>query len=218
MQLVTSKPSAFGRKIEIVLREKGIPYERVLDVPWDETTIVPRHSPLEQLPILVSDDGENIYDSMYIVEWLERKYPALPLLPTDDDAILAVKRVQLLAERLMEIVVLLGFEEQRSHPSAAWLERQRRKVAGGIDELAALIGDRTPEPDQWIHYGDIAAGPALTWFDFLRGQGMFAEAPETEWRNRHPNLVRYVDALEARPSFRETRPEMFEVDLPAVVR
>ena len=151
MKLVNSTPSAFGRKVAIALKEKQIPFEQVFDVPWNDRTIVPQHSPLEQLPILVTDDGENVYDSMYIVEWLERRYPQPALLPADVDGILAVKRLQLLSERLMEVIVLVVFEEQRSHPSEAWTQRQRRKLKNGIEEVARLVGNRRPALDQPVH-------------------------------------------------------------------
>ena len=117
----------------------------------------------------------------------------------------------------MEVIVLVVFEEQREHPSDAWMARQRRKFAGGIAELARLVGNRVPKVDEPITYADIATAAALTWFDFMLKNGLFAQVPEARWRQRYPNLVAYVDALEARPSFRQTRPEMFVVDLPAVV-
>lgn len=217
MKLINSTPSAFGRKVAIALKEKRIPFEMVFDVPWNDRTIVPDFSPLQQLPILVTDAGENVYDSMYICEWLERKHPSPPLLPSDTDGILAVKRQQLLAERLMEVIVLVVFEEQRDHPSAAWMSRQRRKFEGGIAELSRLVGERVPAAGEPITYADIATAAALTWFDFMLKNGLFAQVSEARWRQRYPNLVAYVDALEARASFRETRPEMFVVDLPAVV-
>lgn len=217
MKLVNSTPSAFGRKVAIALKEKKIPFEMVMDVPWNDKTIVPQHSPLEQLPILVTDSGENVFDSMYILEWLERRHPVPALLPADVDGILAVKRLQITAERLMEIVVLLVFEEQRDDPSPAWTERQRRKLKGGIAEIAKLVGSRVPSAGQPITYGDIAAAASLTWFDFMLSHGLFAKVEEAHWRKQYPNLVAYVDALEARPSFVETAPVMFVVDLPAVV-
>lgn len=217
MKLVNSTPSAFGRKVAIALKEKNIAFEMVMDVPWNDRTIVPQHSPLQQLPILVTDEGENIYDSMYILEWLERRHPEPALLPKDVDGALAVKRLQLLSERLMEVIVLVVFEEQREHPSAAWTERQRRKLGGGIAEVARLVGTRVPAAGEPITYADIAAASALTWFDFMLSNGLFAQVPEARWRQQYPNLVAYVDALEARPSFAETRPVMFQVDLPAVV-
>lgn len=217
MKLINSTASAFGRKVAIAMHEKAIPFEQVWDVPWNDKSIVPQYSPLEQLPILVTDDGEHVYDSMYIVEWLERRYPKPALLPADTDAALAAMCLQKLGERLAEMIVLVVFEEQREAPSEAWTARQRRKFKSGIAEIARLVGERVPVADQPIHYGDIAAAAALTWFDFMLANGMFTGVEEARWRERYPNLVRYVDALESRPSFVATQPEMFVVDLPAVV-
>ena len=47
--------------------------------------------------------------------------------------------------------------------------------------------------------------------------GIFANVEEIRWRDQYPNLVKYLDKLKARPSFRETLPEMMDVALPAVV-
>ena len=79
--LVNARPSPFGRKVAIVLVEKGLPYEVDYDLPWGEGTRTPEFSPLEQLPILVTEAGEHIYDSAYIVDWLEQRYPQPALLP-----------------------------------------------------------------------------------------------------------------------------------------
>lgn len=68
MKLVNAKPSPFGRKVAIAMKEKSIPFEMMFDVPWSDSTCVPQYSPLEQLPLLVTDDSENVYDSMYILE------------------------------------------------------------------------------------------------------------------------------------------------------
>lgn len=217
MKLINSVTSAFGRKIAIALKEKSIPFEMVWDIPWNDQTIVPLYSPLEQLPILVSDAGEYVYDSMYIVEWLERRYPNPPLLPADTDGALAAMRLQKLGERLAEILVPTLFEEQREAPSQAWMDRQLRKFRGGMAEIARLVGNRAPAPTDPIHYGDIAVAVLLVWFDFMPAHGLLATADELRWREKYPNLVTYMDALEARPSFRETRPEMMDMDVAAVV-
>lgn len=217
MKLINSVTSAFGRKIAIALKEKDIPFEMVWDIPWNDQTIVPQYSPLEQLPILVTDDGEHVYDSMYIVDWLERRYPNPPLLPADTDAALAAMRLQKLGERLAEILVLAAFEEVREHPSDEWIARQQRKFKGGLAEMARLVGDRAPATTDPIHYGDIAAAVALVWFDFMPTHGILASVEEAKWRDKYPNLVTFLDALQLRPSFRQTQPEMMDMDVPAVV-
>ena len=70
--LINARPSPYGRKVAIALIEKGISYDVQYDVPWASGTCTPEYSPLEQLPILVSADDERIYDSTYILDWLEK--------------------------------------------------------------------------------------------------------------------------------------------------
>ena len=68
--LINARPSPFGRKVAIALIEKDIEYAVRYDLPWGGETCTPKYSPLEQLPILIDEKGESIYDSTYILEWL----------------------------------------------------------------------------------------------------------------------------------------------------
>jgi len=217
MKLLNATPSPYGRKIAIALREKSIPYEVFYDVPWNEGTVTPNYSPLQQLPILITDEGEHIYDSSYILDWLERRHPSPALWPADDDGYLKARLLQVLGERLMDINTVALFEMARSQPSQSWLARQVRKLGTGLAELDRLAQDRRPAPDAPITLGDIAACTTLTMFEFLIEQGAIAPLPELLWRTRFPRLGEYVAALEARPSFRATLPTMQAVDIRAVV-
>jgi glutathione S-transferase len=58
-------------------------------------------------------------------------------------------------------------------------------------EAAALSADD-------FHIGVLNTGVALTWFDFRH--------PDFDWATGRPGLVALQTALEARPSFMETRP------------
>lgn len=216
--LINARPSPYGRKVAIALIEKGLPYRVEYDVPWGDGTCTPQYSPLEQLPILVTEQGENIYDSTYILEWLERTYPDPPLLPADPSGALHQKLIQMLGERLMEIAQTLIFELQRPAPSDAWAERQSRKIVGGLDELDRRIGSRRVGDDQQAMLGDIAVASTLLAVEFAVGAGYSPDLDVFRWRSRHPNLREYIGILEARPSFRATGPEVMEVDLGAAMR
>lgn len=217
MKLINATPSPYGRKVAIALKEKSIPYEVQYDVPWHDGTCTPQYSPFQQLPILITDAGKNVYDSTYILEWLERTYPTPPLLPTGVDDLLHAKLLQMLGERLMEITALIIFDVQRANPSQPWVDRQTRKVETGLAELSAVIGDRKPGLADPITLGDIAVVSTLTMFEFMIEQEIMPDLPCFGWRARYKNIVEYVAALEARPSFIETRPVMMEVNLKQVV-
>lgn len=216
--LINARPSPFGRKVAIALLEKGIEYAVRYDLPWGSQTCTPKFSPLEQLPILIDDRGESIYDSTYILEWLEAKYPAPPLLPADVPARLAAKKRQLLGERLMEIAQNLIFELHRPDPSSAWTERQTRKIAGAFAEMERLHATPRPNADGSIDLGDIAIGTTLLLFEFAVAARLSPAIDALRWRGRYARLTQLLEVLEMRPSFVATLPQHMDVDLQATVR
>jgi glutathione S-transferase len=210
MKLISASPSPYARKVRIALAEKGIPFDLVTEVPWNEDTQAPRYNPLEKLPILVMDDGRSIYESHFILEYLEMKHPQPSLLPESDDEILAAKQLQVLGDGVCDALVLLFFEKRRpvESQSAAWMARQSRKLEGGVREMARLIGDREWAVGDRFGLGDIAVGCTMAILDL--------RYPEFEWRPLYPSLARYVDRLSERPSFRDTVPVVQNIAATAV--
>ena len=142
-QLISATPSPYARKVRIALAEKGLPFELLTEVPWNSTSITPRYNPLEKLPILLLDDGTSVYESSYILQYLELKHPQVPLLPKDIDGHLAARKLEVLCDGVCDAVVLALFEKMRAGGgSPEWLARQRRKIEGGVAEMARLVGQR----------------------------------------------------------------------------
>jgi glutathione S-transferase len=203
-RLISATPSPYARKVRIALAEKGIPFELQTEVPWDASTRTPDHNPLEKLPVLVLPEGRGIYESRFILEWLEAKHPEPPLLPSGTDDILAARQVEVVGDGICDACVLLFWERHRreEEQSAPWIARQRRKVDGGLRWLSDLAEARNGGRD-WLvgdRFGlaDIVAGTVLGYLD--------VRFPEHPWRSLHPVLVRLAERLATRPSFRETRP------------
>ncbi|MEM8972420.1 MAG: glutathione S-transferase N-terminal domain-containing protein [Pseudomonadota bacterium] len=199
-RLISATPSPYARKVRIALLEKGIPFELVTEVPWDQTTTVPQYNPLEKLPVLICDDGSSIYESSYILEWLEMKFPAPQIFPSDPMERLRARRLEVLADGVCDAVVLTLFEKMRGaeHSSPEWLSRQRRKIEGGIRAIGELIGSKEYAVGNEFGLGDLAAGTALAYLD--------VRIAEFEWRTLYPNLATYSDRMEARAAFAQTRP------------
>lgn len=211
MKLISATPSPYARKVRIALAEKEIPFELQTEVPWNEGTTVPRHNPLEKLPVLVLDDGNTVYESRYILEWLEVKHPEPPLVSRDPDEMLAAKRLEVLADGICDAGVLSFFERMRpeSHRSRPWLARQRRKIEGGLREIARLVSaDRAFCVGERFGLGDIAVGTVLGYLS--------VRLPDIAWRAAHPHLGALADRLAERPSFAATLPTPQEID-PAVI-
>lgn len=215
MLLISATPSPFARKVRMALQEKGIPFELRNEVPWHSDTATPQFNPLEQLPILVpGDSAEPVYESTYILEWLETMHPEPPLLPRDRAGLLEAKRIQVLAEGVMDATVLLFFEIQRPEPSLEWTKRQLRKVMGGLRELDRRLGDRTLFVEGSFGLADIAVVAVLGMQNTVEetgvGERWRAIDPNVGvWRERYPNLARFEQHHRDRPSVRDTSPVMF---------
>jgi glutathione S-transferase len=199
-RLLSATPSPYARKVRIALAEKGIPFELVTEVPWDSDTSTPRYNPLEKLPVLICDDGTSVYESRYILEWLEVKHPEPRLMPRGPDEILAAKRFEVLADGVCDAGVLLFWERARDPEkrSPQWAARQERKMHGGVREISRLLAERDYCVGGAFTLADVAVGSLLRWLE--------VRVADIPWRQQYPNLVALSDRLEQRPSFRDSVP------------
>lgn len=197
-KVISATPSPYARKVRIALLEKGIPFELVTEVPWNKDTETPRYNPLEKVPILLTPDGHSVFESRYVLEWIEIKHPEPPLAPKDPDLLLEMKRYEVIADGACDAFVLMFIERSREHPSADWTARQKRKADGALRELASSIGDREFAVAGRLTYADLAVVSLLGW--------MKVRMPDYGWEALYPNLARSAARLETRPSFQKTVP------------
>ena len=198
-QLISATPSPYARKVRIALAEKGLPFELLTEVPWDSTTSTPRYNPLEKLPILLLGDGTSVYESSYILQYLELKHPQVPLVPKDIDGHLAARKLEVLCDGVCDAVVLSLFEKMRAGGgSPEWLDRQRRKIEGGMAEMARLVGQRQWAVGESFSLGDIAVGTAAGYVSL--------RYPDLAWRTLHPDLAVLCERLAQRKSFTDSMP------------
>ena len=201
MRLLSATPSPYARKARIALAEKSLDFELVTEVPWNRDASAHDYNPLGKIPVLILDDGETVYESRLILEYLELKHPEPPLLPRDPDGILAHKRLEVLADGLCDALVLIFIERTRAEAmrSPDWIARQRRKIDGALTEIARRVRPDAPYAcGERFGLGDIAVGAALGYLSL--------RFPEIGWRALHPHLGALFDRLSARPSFEATLP------------
>ena len=197
MKLVGTKTSPYVRKIRVILAEKNLAYDFVEESAWTAETKVPNYNPLNKVPALVMDDGEAIYDSMVISEYLDALSGG-GLIPADPAQRAKVRRDEALGNGIADAGITVRLERQRdaSKQDAAWIARQLAKVNAGIATLSRNLGSKDYLGGARPSVGDIACACALFWAEF--------RMPELKWRETHPNLKGWAERMESRPSFRDT--------------
>lgn len=201
MKLIGSLTSPYVRKVRIVLAEKKIEYEFVLDSPWSPESTVPNVNPLGKIPVLVLDDETALFDSRVISEYLDNVAPNNKLMPAPNRERTEVKRWEALADGVCDAAALLFLEKKRpaKQQSADWISRQENKIINGVDYMAKELGENACCIGMHFSLADIAAVCALGYLAF--------RFPEIDWREKHPNLARLYAKLMLRPSFADTVPQ-----------
>ena len=199
MKLVGSKTSPYVRKIRVILAEKKLAFDFVEESAWTADTTVPRYNPLNKVPALVMDDGEAIYDSAVISEYLDA-ISGGGLIPKDAAARARVRRDEALGDGIADAGITAFLERKReaARQDPAWIARQLDKVGAGIAALAKSLGSKPYLGGNEANLADIACACALFWAEF--------RMPELGWRVAHPNLKAWAERMESRPAFQATRP------------
>ncbi|MCC6534061.1 MAG: glutathione S-transferase N-terminal domain-containing protein [Burkholderiales bacterium] len=201
MKVLGSPGSPFVRKVRVIAAEKNIPIEYVVERPNVEGSRIPDLNPLGKIPVLLLDDGEALYDSVVIGEYLDGLKAEPRLVPADFAGRIAVKRLEALGDGLAEIAVTISHDYgpmNDPEKRAGWMPRQ-------YDKLKRTLGflQRSIEGRSWLHgdrfgLADICAGYALFYLDQV--------VADVAWRRSHPGLAAYAERLAARGSFRSTVP------------
>ena len=127
MKLIGTLTSPYTRKARVVLAEKKIDYEWVVDSPNSPTTAVPKYNPLARVPVLVLDDDTAIFDSPVIVEYLDNLSPNNKLFPQPSRERIEVKRWEALSDGVLDSAVNVRLESLRpaKQQSETWIASER---------------------------------------------------------------------------------------------
>jgi glutathione S-transferase len=203
MKLIGSNASPYVRKVRVVMAEKRLDYQFVLEDVWSADTAIASSNPLGKVPCLVMEGSEAMFDSRVIVEYLDTLSPVGKLIPQQSRERAEVKTWEALADGVMDAGVLCRLEATWAgradrERSPAWMDRQRAKMTQGIAAMSKGLGDKPFCSGIHLSLSDIAVGCALGWIEF--------RFPDIDWRGQHSNLAKLQDKLMQRPSFADTKP------------
>ena len=204
MKLIGSLASPYVRKVRVVMAEKRLDYQFVLEDVWADSTGIGSSNPLGKVPCLVMEGAEAVFDSRVIVEYLDGLSPVGKLIPASGRERAEVKTWEALADGVLDAGVAARLEStwpgRADHErSQAWIDRQWGKVDAGVRAMAKGLGEKPYCSGNHLSLSDIAVVCALDWLSFRFPQ-------RATWRADHANLARLVDKLAVRPSFADTLP------------
>ena len=201
MKLIGSLTSPYVRKVRIVFLEKKVDVDLELENVWAADTKISQNNPLGKIPCLILDDGEAIYDSRVIAEYVDTLSPVGKLIPAGSRERATVKTWESLADGIDDAGILARLELTLRPPeqqSSEWVDRQTGKMNTALAQMSHQLGENL-----WCHgnqmtLADIAVGCALGYLLF--------RFPNIAWQAQYLNLDNLYQKLMQRPSFAETMP------------
>lgn len=207
MKLIGSYGSPYVRKVRIVMAEKKLDYQFVIEDVWAAGTTMSESNPLGKVPCLVMEGAngseEAVFDSRVIVEYLDTLSPVGKLIPVQGRERAEVKTWEALADGLLDAAILARLEatwagRDDKQRCQGWIDRQMDKIDTTVRAMSTGLGDKPFCSGIHLSLSDIAVGCALGYLDF--------RFPQIDWRTPYPNLTRLYDKLAQRPSFIDTLP------------
>jgi glutathione S-transferase len=196
MKLAFSPASPYVRKCMAAAIARGIDSQVELwTVPTVDPSLVPVN-PLSKVPSLVTPEGQSLYDSPVICEYLDSVGSAPGLFPAPGPARWNALRQQALGDGIMDATqprrreLTLPQDEGRQ----AYITQQQLKVTRALDALEA----EADSLGMLTTIGEITIACALGYLDFR-----YANEP---WRPGHPKLEAWYAKVVALPPMARTMP------------
>ena len=202
MKLIGSLTSPYVRKVRVVMAEKKLDFQFVLEDVWGTDNVL-KSNPLGKVPCLVMEGGEAVFDSRVIVEYVDTLSPVGKLMPPTGRERVEVRTWEALADGVLDAAILARLEatwngRTEAQRSQAWIDRQMSRVEASIVAMGQGLGDKPWCAGNHFSLADIAVGCALGYLDF--------RFPQIDWRTPHANLAKLAEKLATRQSFIDTLP------------
>jgi glutathione S-transferase len=198
MNILFSPFSPFVRKCLITGLSLGL-NDRITLLPCSAHPInrdqdIIASNPLGKVPTLFTDDGQVLYDSRVVCEYLNDLAQG-SLIPATGQARWETLTLQALADGMLDAAVLARYEDAARPEAFRWSEWK----AAQLDKVETSLAALNSEPQKLagrVDLGSIAVGCAL-WYLDLR-------VADWGWRERHPHVASWYAGYSQRPEMAAT--------------
>jgi glutathione S-transferase len=206
LKLLYAPTSPYVRKVMVCAHLAGVADQ----IQWLDSAANPvrrddriaAHNPLAKVPTLILADGQSLYDSRVICEYLAHMGGNADLFPAVGPRRWVALAQQALGDGLLDAALLARYE-RTARPAEyqwpVWREAQLVKVSACLVEIerqierqAATLAAQAPT------IGEVTLGCALGYLDF--------RFPELDWRASHPRATQWEAAFRKLPAMQATLP------------
>lgn len=192
--------SPASRKARIVLGEKKIAFEAVLEKPWERREAFMALNPAGEVPVLVEADGEVLCDATAICEYLDEVHPEPSLLGHSPRDRAEVRRLVGWVEQLFDRDVTQNLVGEKAikrasgagTPDSRFVRAGHTNLHPHLDYLGWLIERRNWLAGDYFSLADITAAAHISCVDYLG---------DVPWPD-HPAVHDWYARVKSRPSFR----------------
>ncbi|MGL4489537.1 MAG: glutathione S-transferase family protein [Rhizobiaceae bacterium] len=178
--LLVSTTSPYSAKVRMSALHSGYACDIKLTDTSKPNAELAAANPLGKIPVLLSESDGAIFDSVVIIQYMNRATGG-KLLPKNAAKRLEAERMEAMADGICDCAVAYQYEK-RARPEElqyqGWLDKQWGKITLALDVLEA----NPPKLPSRIHAGHIALAAALGYMN-LRFPG---------WEKGKPKLKRYL--------------------------
>ncbi len=181
MKILVSNASPYSAKVRMAATYAGLKFESAVTDTANPSPDFLKANPLGKIPVLIDDEGMAVYDSVAIVQYLNRVSGG-KLLPRNPAKRTEAERLEALADGLCDCALAHVYErrfrpEEKLHQP--WLDKQWATMSRVLDAL----NENPPKLPSRITAGHIAVRAAL---------GYLALRFEGKWEKGRSKLVRWV--------------------------
>lgn len=189
-----------SRVARVMLAEKGLPFEPVIEKPWERREEFLALTPAGEPPVLVEDDGTVVAGGPAVIEYLEEAYPDVALMPREMALRAEVRRVaswflQKFDREVTENLVgekLIKRLSGQGHPYAPAIRAGLANIQYHLEYIAFLSERRPWLAGPAFTVADIAAAVQLSCLDYI---------DNVPW-DKNPEAKDWYARIKSRPSFR----------------
>ncbi len=190
----------FSRKVRMVLGEKGLEFDLIIEKIWERRTEFLALNPAGDVPVLVEPDGTTLANSWVICEYLDEVYRTVDLLGADPIQRAETRRLvswfdvkfnrevtdNLVGEKIMKRFLKMG------EPHAPSIRAGHANIHYHLDYIGFLTEKRNWLAGDLFSLADIAAASHLSAIDYNGDVPWDEHQAARDWYSR----------IKSRPSFR----------------